>query len=58
MSDKLDQARVDDTYNPTTHMHEGCMLDVVLCMDDRVVVGWAGGMDEVDGGWMGWMWRW
>ena len=42
VSDKVDQARVDHTHNPTTHMHEGCMLDEVLCIE--------GGLD----GWMGW----
>ena len=58
MSGKLDHARVDDIHYPTTHMHEGCMLDEVLCMDGGVVDGWVGVMDEVDGGWMGWVVRW
>ena len=58
MSGKLDQVRVDDTHNPTTHMHAGCMLDELLCMGGVVDDGWAGVMDEVDGGWMGWMGRW
>ena len=58
MSGKLDQGRVDDTHNATTHIHEGCMLDEVLCMDGEVEVGWVGGIDGVDGGWMGWMVWW
>ena len=57
MSGKLDQGRVDDMRNPTTHMHDGCVLDEVLCVDGGVDDGWVGGMDEVDGGWMGWMGR-
>ena len=52
VSGKLDQGRVDDTHNPTTHMHDGCMLDEVLCMDSVVHDGWVEGMDGVDGGWM------
>ena len=55
MSGKLDQVRVDDMHNPTTHMHDGRLLDVVLCMGVGVDVGWVRGMDEVDGGWMGQM---
>ena len=55
---KLDQGRVDDMHNPTTHMHEGCMLDVVVCMDGGVDDEWLGGMDGVDDGWRGWMVRW
>ena len=58
MSAELDQGRVDDMHNLTTHMHEGCMLDEVRCMDGGVDGGWAGGTDGVDGGWMGWMRRW
>ena len=58
MSGKLDQARVDNMHNPTTHMHEGCMLDVVLCMDGGVDDGCVRVMNVVDGGWMGWMRRW
>ena len=58
VSDKLDQVRVDDTHNLTTHMHEGCMLDEVLCMDGGVDDGWVGGMDGLDGGWMGLMGWW
>ena len=52
VSCKLDQVRVDDMHNPTSHMHEGCMLDEVLCMVGGVDDGWAGVMAEVDGGWM------
>ena len=58
VSGKLDQGRVDDTHNPTTHVHDGRMLDKVLCMDGGVEDGWVGGVDEADGGWMGWMGRW
>ena len=58
VSGKLDHGRVEDRHNFTTHIHEGCMLDEVLCMDGGVDDGWAEGMDEVDGGWMGWMGRW
>ena len=58
VSDKLDQARVDDTHNLTTHMHDGCLLDEVLCMDGEVGDGWVGVMDVVDGGWVRWMVRW
>ena len=36
VSGKLGRVRVADTHNPTTHMHEGCVLDVVLCMDGGV----------------------
>ena len=50
VSDKVDQARVDHTHNPTTHMHEGCMLDEVLCMESGVDDGWLVGRD----GWGGW----
>ena len=52
------KVRVDDRHNPTTHMYEGCLLDEVVCMDGGVDDGCVGVMDEVDGGWMGWMWRW
>ena len=57
MSGKLDQGRVDDTHNSTTHVHEGCRLDEVLWMVGGVDGGWVGVMDGVDGGWMGWMVR-
>ena len=33
---KLDQVRVDDTPNRITHVHEGCMLNEVLCMEGGV----------------------
>ena len=58
MRGKLDQVRVHDTHSLTTHMHDGCLLDEVLCMDGEVEDGWVGGMDEVDGGWVRWMGRW
>ena len=41
MCGKLDQVRVADMHNPTTHMHEGCMLDEVLCKDGGVEDGWV-----------------
>ena len=58
MIGKLDEGRVDDTHNPTTHMHEGRMLDEVLYTDGGVDDGWMGVMDAVDGGRMRWMGRW
>ena len=58
MSGKLDQGRVDDTDNVTTHLHDWYMLDEVMCMDGSVDDGWVGVMDGVDGGWMDWMRRW
>ena len=58
MSGKLDHGRVDDTPNPTTQLHDGFLLDEVLCVDGGVDDECVGGMDGVVGGWMVWMGRW